>query len=100
MNARRNNCARTAARLIFIGVTAAFMFATTAPRCESSSTLFGMHSGATRKYLKAGETPNLGSGPVDFSDALNIGIRWERPGPGINFPLNADFADWIYTNIP
>ncbi|OHB04138.1 MAG: hypothetical protein A2920_01770 [Candidatus Zambryskibacteria bacterium RIFCSPLOWO2_01_FULL_43_17] len=59
---------------------------------------FGMHTGATRPFLKPDEKPSFGG--FNYNDAINIGVGWERPGLYASYPLNAKLMDVSYKDIP
>ena len=63
----------------------------------SKDSPFGMHTGATRPFLKPDEKPLSG---FNYNDAINIGVGWERPGLYASYPLNAKLMDAIYKDIP
>lgn len=58
---------------------------------------FGMHTAATRPYLKPEERP---TGLPNYKDALNIGVGWERPGQYASYPFDSSYFDKFYGNIP
>ncbi|MEK7449255.1 MAG: hypothetical protein AAB019_07195 [Planctomycetota bacterium] len=68
------------------------------PATSKEDSPFGMHTAWTRPYLKPEDKPDFKS--LDYGDALNIGVKWERPGMYASYPFNVELMDKIYKDIP
>mgnify|MGYP001577512061 CR=1 FL=1 len=97
--------------VIAIGIGLFFVFQEPAlpePRKESAAPIinkqtsenspFGMHTGATRPFLKPDAKPPFHG--FHYAEAADIGVGWERPGLYASYPLNPNLLDKLYGIVP